>query len=583
MTFMMSGTSAVKHRRASDSDPDDEEHATKKSLTASAANMIASSSYVAEPGPTTQPLNTATLNDNHGKQTTTQHEDHDPQHEQPQPTEPEDRTGTGDFRHDMAYRHCTIDTQDKRKDAIERIRFYTGANDPYEFLPSHLRNELKLPTNPRDASTKLMSMIASLCELVRQDRERAWRLVDEAIAARSHDSEALFCAQDLTLALRRGAEEDGEARQRLREETSDSANVDENDSSSSPQGSTKKDEVRDPEQQHATLPLDTDPRADRGLGSWHVPSTRVRGNSLDIRRLSATFESTKLEDTIPGPDPHLLDLQFEEAEADHRMKRIKIDRYIARRIMEARQQYITTHTPPQIDTTTTPASMSQSPAPSGRDKKRAHDERYSAVRQGRQLQAKLVKNHELLHDFDLKKPLTACRIVVNEAGDSNFVATNHQTRAIIDKQSTVWHYARQGRDARILKLKKESKQWDRTWPTVYEQHMDRFLTDKDSSVLEDKPTSKRKGEQDADEESTESLPKKTARKEAKAASISDFSTSELLEELFGRRKTSEFTTAVRDSAVEDLFICSFTRVSDKEYVRLMAEKVEEMRRSTRRG
>ncbi|KAK5686212.1 hypothetical protein LTS10_002328 [Elasticomyces elasticus] len=334
----MSGTSAVKHRRASDSDPDDEEHATKKSLTASAANMIASSSYVA--GPVTgssQPLGTATFDDDYGEQTETQQKDNDQQREQPQPTAPEDKVGTGDFRHHKKYVLCNGETQDKRIGAIKRIQFYTGVRDLYQFIRPELRAELALPPHPRDASTTLMTMIASLCELVRQDRERAWRLVDEAIAARSHDSEALFSAKDLNLALRRGAEEDGEARQRLREETSDSANVEENDSSSSPQAPTKKDEVREPEQQHVTLPLDTDPRAESGQGSWDVPSTRPRGNSLDIRRLSATLGRTKLEDSLPGADPQLLDLQFEEAEADHRMKRIKIDRYIARRIMERKR------------------------------------------------------------------------------------------------------------------------------------------------------------------------------------------------------------------------------------------------------
>ncbi|KAK3628809.1 hypothetical protein LTR56_018428 [Elasticomyces elasticus] len=333
MTSVMSGTSAIKHRRASDSDPDDEEHATKKPLTASAANMIASSRYVAGPVTRpTQPLGTATLDDDYGEQTETQQKDNDQQREQPQATAPEDKVGTGDFRHHKKYVLCNVETQDKRKGAIKRIQFYTGVRDPYQFIRPELRAELALPPHPRDASTTLMTMIASLCELVRQDRERAWRLVDEAISARSHDSEALFSAKDLTLALRRGAEEDGEARQRLREETSGSANVEGNDSSPSPQASTKKDEVREPEQQHATQPSDTSLSAAGGLGSRDVPSARMRGNSLDIRRLSATFESTKLEDTIPGADPHLLDLQYEEAEADHRMKRIKINRYLARRI-----------------------------------------------------------------------------------------------------------------------------------------------------------------------------------------------------------------------------------------------------------
>ncbi|KAK5686211.1 hypothetical protein LTS10_002327 [Elasticomyces elasticus] len=217
--------------------------------------------------------------------------------------------------------------------------------------------------------------------------------------------------------------------------------------------------------------------------------------------------------------------------------------------------------------------------------KKLTDLRYSTTRQEIELQKVLNNNHLKLRTLH---KISQCKIKVSEGVLDDVkcqmqFADNTETRRVIDRQFNLYFQAKKWSGERQAILMKDAAFWDTTQWNVYEQHMDRFLAGKDSKVLEDKPQEKGRKRKGDDDESTDSLPKKTARKGAKAASISDFSTSELLEELFGRRKTSEFTTAVRDSAVENLFICSFARASDEEYVRLMAEKAEGMRRSTRRG
>ncbi|KAK3628810.1 hypothetical protein LTR56_018429 [Elasticomyces elasticus] len=214
--------------------------------------------------------------------------------------------------------------------------------------------------------------------------------------------------------------------------------------------------------------------------------------------------------------------------------------------------------------------------------KKLTDLRYSTTRQGIELQKVLDNNHRKLRTLD---KVSQCKIKVSEGVLDDVkcqmqFADNTETRRVIDRQFNLYFHAKKWSGERQAVLTKDAAFWDTTQWNVYEQHMDRFLAGKDSKVLEDKPQEGGRKRKADDDESTDSLPKKTARK---GASISDFSTSELLEELFGRRKTSEFTTAVRDSAVENLFICSFARASDEEYVRLMAEKAEGMRRSTRRG
>ncbi|KAK5699831.1 hypothetical protein LTR97_005962 [Elasticomyces elasticus] len=198
--------------------------------------------------------------------------------------------------------------------------------------------------------------------------------------------------------------------------------------------------------------------------------------------------------------------------------------------------------------------------------KKLTDLRYSTTRQEIELQKVLVNNHLKLRTLDKisQYKIKVSEGVLDDVKCQMQFADNTETRRVIDRQFSLYFQAKKWPSERQAVLIKDTAFWDTTQWNVYEQHMDRFLAGKNSSALEDKPSGKRKGEQDADEESTDSLPKKTARKGAKAPSISDFSTSEVLEELLGRRKTPEFAAAARDSAIENYIICEFARVSDKE-------------------
>ncbi|KAK5721512.1 hypothetical protein LTR15_006101 [Elasticomyces elasticus] len=213
------------------------------------------------------------------------------------------------------------------------------------------------------------------------------------------------------------------------------------------------------------------------------------------------------------------------------------------------------------------------------EEKKLTDLRYSTTRQENELQKVLDNNNLKLRTLE---KISQCKVKVSEGVLDDVkcqmqFADNTETRRVIDRQFNLYFQAKKWPSERQAELMEDTACWDTTRWNVYEQHMDRFLAGKDSKSQNG--ARMRKAD---DDESTGSRPKK-ARKLANTPSISDFSTSELLEELFGRRKTSEFTTAARDSAVENLFICRFARVNDEEYIRLMAEKAEGMRRSTRRG
>ncbi|KAK4960191.1 hypothetical protein LTR10_003082 [Elasticomyces elasticus] len=212
------------------------------------------------------------------------------------------------------------------------------------------------------------------------------------------------------------------------------------------------------------------------------------------------------------------------------------------------------------------------------EEKKLTDLRYSTTRQENELQKVLDNNHLKLRTLD---KISQCKIKVSEGVPQDVkcqmqFADNTETRRVIDRQFSLYFQAKKWPSERQAVLMEDTAFWDTTRWNVYEQHMDRFLAGKDSELHDG--ARMRKAD---DEESTGSRLKK-ARKLANVPNISDFSTSELLEELFGRRKTSEFITAARDSAVENLFVCRFATVNDEEYVRLMAEKADGMRRSTRR-